>query len=110
MEMLGGGRKDSNSKVKPGFCLVLFHCVDRGGTVIQSNRAAVQKPPPFKMRSVERCGALLTLDNHKSCNIWKSAECGAVLELRGNHSQRGNVFRIKTALKKKKVFSFIHSS
>lgn len=55
MDKLGGGGKDERSKEKSGFCLVLFHCGDRGGTVIQSNGAAVQKPPPFIMLSVERC-------------------------------------------------------
>lgn len=72
MEMLGGGRKDS-SKVKSGFCLVLFHCGDRGGTVIQTNRAAVQKPPAFKMHSEELCRLLSTPDKHKMSSILKSA-------------------------------------
>ncbi len=58
MAELGGGRRYNTSKEKSGFCVMLFHCGDRGGTVIQSNRAAVQKPPPFNMLSVERSKSL----------------------------------------------------
>lgn len=55
MDELGGGGIDVRSKEKLGFCVVLFHCGDRGATVIHSNGAVVQKPLPFIMHRVESC-------------------------------------------------------
>lgn len=74
MESSGGGRKDKTNEVKTGFCLTLFQCGDRGATVIQFNRAAVQKPPPFKMPIVESYKLPVTLGAERNIEILKSCK------------------------------------